>query len=615
MFRNLCIGYRKKAVTVLFCMLLLTVAVLLAAVAVSLSIQIGEAEVLPATEEYIGVIVPTFSSVKGGQVSTFQNGGYEQFSIVNGVEVRKLAAAYSEGLAPIHLLQRHEENLPSAAPDMPTDFFIGTIVCDEILYEEFEPGREDEITGKTVHTYRYGYRCHLQEVVNAFSEDAVLDLVTVEITLYHEGLPAPPMRIGGTYLVWGILDAYEDGSAVLTLNQHRGKAHALFVTEENGFHWLMESAFGSGFVVPFLSEIRGPLSEFWKTEAGAQWSEVILPKGEVQQHSVMLVGTTRMDSILSFNRGTAYIVEGTTPEEAADKRGCLISEELAKKNGLTLGDALPLSVYQNHSNIMYDSTYLPYTGFTEKNTWQIVGIYRTEDDLYDVQAVHPNTVYVSSESLAYDYAPFPGVNGANADSSAFVDARYALLIPVDAEAAFYAESTVLGFPQKYFAFGDSGYAEETAVYSELDAAMEQVKEDNRTILIMVLSVSSVLAVIAFALLVRSAKGEIERVYTVDTSESRLFRYLFLRQGGVLLCSCCLAALLISPLRAPMSQGWLSFSADISTAEELLRFLPSPHTWVIYEILAVSVVVMAGLAWLGAKRKYHFVYHDREVKAC
>ena len=615
MLRNLWNGYRKKGVTVLCCLLLLTVAILYASVLGELSIQIDAAEVLPASAEYVGVIVPNFSRVKGGQYVNFQNGGYKQFSLVNAVEVRKLAAAYSEGLSPVHVLQRSEEELVSTAPDMPTDFFIGTLVCDEILYEEFIEGSPNRIDKKIYHTYRYGYRCHLDEAVSIFSEDAALDSITVEIKLYHEDLPTPPMRVGGTYLVWGTLTAYEDGSAVLEVNPYTAPSQGLFITEKNGYHWRMESATHSGFVVPFLSEIHGPLSEFWKTESGQQWMEDIIPKGEIQQHSVKLVGISRMDYVLSFNRGTSYIVEGVAPEDAAGVNGCLISDDLAEKNGLSLGDGLPLSVYENNKHDMYDRTYLPYVGFSESNTWRIVGIYRTEDDIYDVHAVHPNTVYVASDSLAYDYGPPLATDGKNFDLPVTVDERYTLMIPVDAEAAFYAEATVSGFPEQYFAFGDGGYAAQAEAYSELDLAMDEVKEKYRAPLIGALAVALLLTIALLVMLVLSAKEEIERMYAVDSPDSRLFGYLFLRQGVLLLLAGGSTAVLIQLLRAPLSRGWLSLFVDASVAGELLPFLPSHPAWVLYAVLALFLTAAALMAWLGTKRKYHYCYHEEEVETC
>ena len=156
---------RKQTVIAILCACGLTAVILLGSFAAVISLRIGEAEVLPPAEDYTAVMIPSFEGSKSGMLGTFQNGGNGGFSLVHTVETRKIAAAYSAEIKPIHLLS--EAGSERTVSDMPTDFFVGVIRCREMLYEEIKPGspnRYDD-TLPIINRYRYGFSCELMEAV------------------------------------------------------------------------------------------------------------------------------------------------------------------------------------------------------------------------------------------------------------------------------------------------------------------------------------------------------------------------------------------------------------------------------------------------------------------
>ena len=604
------------------CTVILAVSLSLSAMLIVLNYRIQAAQVLPGTEEYMGLIVPTFSEPGAGSVSTFQNGGYDQFSLVHTVEIRKIAAAYSPSLRPVHVLSR--SGAESTVRGMPSDFFVGVVTCEQMLYENIKPGSTKSIyeDAPIINTYSYGFECRLSEAIYLFESDPVPQKITVEMLFYHEDLPMP-MKPGGTYLIWGSLKGYEDGTAVLSLIHPAGKNQTAFITENEGIHFSIEPIAESGFVVPLLSELRIPLDEFRKTEVGRAWVEDIFPKGEIQQHSVKLIGTSDMDTVLSFHRGTSYLVEGTMPEDADRVNGCIISRALSEKNGLAVGDMLSCSLYENNQHYpsrLYARTYDMRVGFLEEVALCVVGIYETEDDPHEPHGIHPSTVYVDPRALTYDYGPFiyaPSIysDPKKDDSAEFADDRYALLIAVDAAEAFYKEAKVSGYPEQSFAFYDGGYAEDIAAWKETDAAMKQLQERNPLWATIAVGLLTVISAVMLVILVMSARRAIEQKYRMDTPRQTLFRYLCIRQGISLVAAGAVSAAIFVWGYRHASHGWLSLLMGTDAAEPLLAFLPKvPNEGTGVCLLFVILLAVIGIAAkLGAGRRYHYPIIEMDQK--
>ena len=606
----------KHMVITILCVIGLTAAILLGCFAAVIARRIEAAEILPPAEDYTAIMVPHLEGSKSGMRGTFQNGGYGGFSLVHTVEIRKIAAAYSPEITPIHLLS--EAGSERTVSDMPTDFFVGVIRCREMLYEEIKPGtpnRYDD-TLPIINRYRYGFSCELMEAVYMFESDPQPSRITVEMELYHEALPQP-MEVGHTYLIWGALKGYDDGSAVLEVVNPSMTAQTPFIHEDNGLHFEIEPLSESGFVVPFFSEIRTSTDEFWQSEMGRRWVEDILPKGEVQQHSLKLIGTSDMNTVLSFNRGTAYLVEGVAPEESGDPSGCIVSRALAEQNGLAVGDTLTLSLYENNRSHLYVRTYDMRFGFLEEVTLRIVGIYDTEDAPEQKHAVHPNTVFSTPKAMALAFGPYLRTYiydpSRYDDPATFADDRYALLLAVDAEQAFRKEAKVAGYADGDFAFSDGGYTRDSEEWQEIATLLELVKKVSPTAAATVICLCILFALLILTVLCLSAKGAIEQRYEVTTPREVLFHTLFRRLGVIFLLAVVTAIGLGTVLYRYAATGWLELLAKTEQAGEILPFLTPAkgEQAAVVLIAAMLSVAVPILAKIGSIRYYHYPIRESD----
>ncbi|MBQ7322614.1 MAG: hypothetical protein IJW99_12590 [Clostridia bacterium] len=607
-------AYRSKWWVILLCTPALILAMTSILLFVPLSAQIGQTDII-REEDYLTVAVPDFAHVARSGAYQFgmilQNGGVEQLTSVKQIDHRTAIYAHSSGLKPVTVLEhdhKNEDDFGSAAV-MPSSFFVGTIVCGH---------REQTVeeVNSQLTMYRNQYEARIDQPITLCEDYADIRNITVFVDHYEAEL----MKSGKTYLVWGMLVVDENNRAELHMRDHAVSLPVgIYREEKNGSHWKMQDG-NDDFVFPWISEINGSLDDFWNTELGRQWQEDILAKGEISLHSTWLIGTDCLQSILSFNRGTAYITQGTTIDGAASPYVCLISEELAERNALAVGDELVLDMYANgnqyivfngnSANVEYDNTYVPYQGFTEQHTYRIVGIYRTEDDIHDQHAVHPNTIVVPNSSLGGFYPPQMAGDTRIADSAFMVDIEHSLIIPAGAEELFLSEVNMLGIDPDAFVIGDNGYAADHARLGAADDALETVRVETKDALILWWSLPLLVLLTALFAIVWSAKSHVSTVYAVDTPNGRLLAYLYARQAVIIIVSGLISGVLAIQLRAPFALWWMSLFAPEAQIGILITHLPHVSILpVIGGVLVLALLAALPVAWLGARRKYHYVYHN------
>lgn len=614
MLRQFFRAYRSKWWVILPCTLALILSMASTLLFVPLSAQIERADIINE-DDYLTVAVPAFDSIAASAGYNFgrilQNGGAEQLTSVKQIDHRTAIYAHSSGLKPVTVLEHDHESEGDfgASAVMPSSFFVGTIVCEH---------REQTVeqVNSQLTMYRNQYEARIDQPITLFEDYGDIRDITVFVDHYEADL----MELGKTYLVWGMLAVDENNRAELHMRDHAVSLPVgVYREEKDGSHWKMQE-YPDDFVFPWISEINGSIDEFLNTELGRQWQEDILAKGEISLHSTWLIGTDCLQSILSFNRGTAYITQGSTIDSAASPYVCLISEELAERNALAVGDELALDIYTNgyqyvlyngdSVNVNYDNTYVPYQGFTEQHTYRIVGIYRTEDDIHDQHAVHPNTVFVPNSSLRGFYPPKMAGDTIIADSAFMVDIEYSLIIPAGAEELFLSEVNMLGIDPDAFVIGDNGYAADRAMLGAADDALETVRVETKDALILWWSLPLLVLLTTLFAIVWSAKSHVSTVYAVDTPNGRLLAYLYIRQAVVIIVSGVISGVLAIQLRTPFALWWISLFAPEAQIGILITHLSHVSILpVIGGVLVLALLAALPVAWLGARRKYHYVYHN------
>lgn len=179
--------------------------------------------------------------------------------------------------------------------------------------------------------------------------------------------------------------------------------------------------YGEYYKIPCIAPLEGTVEEFLATEAGAIWLEA-LERDAVNDHAFPVIGVDDLGYVAQFAFGDARIVEGrefTKEELASGARVCVISQELASANGLTVGDTIHPNFYSADENLPYQSTLAenkglidPYAGIYFSSTpllgeleYTIVGIYRCDEpwavvtDVENHYAFTPNTIFAPKASI------------------------------------------------------------------------------------------------------------------------------------------------------------------------------------------------------------------------
>ena len=235
--------------------------------------------------------------------------------------------------------------------------------------------------------------------------------------------------------------------------------------------------------VVFRIEMAGTLEE---TLAGP---DGVLPDGvpmaermrevEIDNDSITVIPTLRLNSILQFNQNDLYITAGrdfTAEEHAEGAPVCVISEKLAQLNGLSVGDTLPLSLFVVGVSEAPDNKYTcnewhrssfesEYMELGEEREYTIVGLFNTPEWQHyeNVATFSQNTAFIPAnpeEDLINIYMPHT---------------MYAVIVQNGHGEDFLAEMEALEpGSSNHFVIYDQGY-------SEVAPAMEAFAKNARLV--------------------------------------------------------------------------------------------------------------------------------------
>lgn len=173
-------------------------------------------------------------------------------------------------------------------------------------------------------------------------------------------------------------------------------------------------------MVQAVAKLDGTLEEFLADPANALWARQV-EDWNTRQHSVPVLGTPALDTFYVFMKHQAEMVEGrmfTQAEYDSGSRVCVLSDSLAARSGLTVGDTIRLSQFscidENEStNTEMLDGYLnnPTIGspiimpefVTEDEEFTIVGLYHLRDEWLDTSySITPNTVFIPQKAQIDD---------------------------------------------------------------------------------------------------------------------------------------------------------------------------------------------------------------------
>ncbi len=161
--------------------------------------------------------------------------------------------------------------------------------------------------------------------------------------------------------------------------------------------------------IPAVERWEGDPQTFFEDTQHDAW-RTFRAAWEMQSHLLPVIGTDRLETVFAFLQGDAAMIEGrsfTEEEYASGARVMVISEIMANRAGLSVGDKIPLSqclcgdsaeLYLKYgyplNNPMVDLFRQDRT-YTEAEQFEIVGVYRQQAEWSGgTYSFTPNTVFI-----------------------------------------------------------------------------------------------------------------------------------------------------------------------------------------------------------------------------
>ena len=368
-----------------------------------------------------------------------------------------MLAAYTEDVTP-RLTANEAMSSHSYMTDQPNNLVILAVRCESVVDLPSVRGFAYK-SGEYFEVPRGAYRLTVEETVMAHPDIVIAKTLIVQsgIRMVDQSIPFVE---GERYLIWGVYEGGSDSFGTLQMMGDIELPDELSTVRlgEDGFNLFGRLEKG-GEEIPLIAVLgQMAVSDFLKTEAWAAWAPV-RKLVDVSMHSLQLFST---DSILiqeSFLNRSAYLVSGrdfSDQERENGEKVCVIHEELAKRNGLAVGDRLELTCYRTFFET--GSGTLPYvrpSSFyseqseqsvaTDSGEYTIIGLYATGDQGESGMALHYNTVLVPQSALSIKNISHPYEN-------------FTIVLPNGGEEAFREEIAAYGMTD-LFVYDDGGYSE------------------------------------------------------------------------------------------------------------------------------------------------------------
>ena len=178
--------------------------------------------------------------------------------------------------------------------------------------------------------------------------------------------------------------------------------------------WTMQTVDYGRYDLPSIQELPEGVTAREIMDGTASW-QTALKAVDVTNHSVPVLTVEKVEALADFAAGNAMVTQGRSFSQSEYDSGaavCLISESLARESGLDVGDALPLSLYEDDPGLppIYArfqescnpraSVFVPQEGFRQETEYTIIGLYRQSSEWVTTPtSFTPNSVFVPEKSV------------------------------------------------------------------------------------------------------------------------------------------------------------------------------------------------------------------------
>ena len=178
--------------------------------------------------------------------------------------------------------------------------------------------------------------------------------------------------------------------------------------------WTMQTVDYGRYDLPSIQELPEGVTAREIIDSTSVW-QTALKALDVTNHSAPVLTVEKLEGLAEFANGNAMVTQGRSffqQEYDSGAAVCLISESLARENGLNVGDSLPLSLYEDDPGLppIYArfqescnpraSVFVPQEGFRQEMEYTIIGLYRQSSEWVTTPtSFTPNSVFVPEKSV------------------------------------------------------------------------------------------------------------------------------------------------------------------------------------------------------------------------
>ena len=166
--------------------------------------------------------------------------------------------------------------------------------------------------------------------------------------------------------------------------------------------------------LPSIQELPEGVTAREIIDSTSAW-QTALKALDVTNHSAPVLTVEKLEGLAEFANGNAMVTQGRSffqQEYDSGAAVCLISESLARENGLNVGDVLPLSLYEDDPGLppIYArvqescnpraSVFVTQEGFRQETEYTIIGLYRQSSEWVTTPtSFTPNSVFAPEKSV------------------------------------------------------------------------------------------------------------------------------------------------------------------------------------------------------------------------
>jgi hypothetical protein len=255
-----------------------------------------------------------------------------------------------------------------------------------------------------------------------------------------------------------------------------------------------------------------PDADYLESSSGMAWSHLIR-KYINTTHTASVYATNDLNSMLIFHQGKAMVTKGRSfsqEDYQVGNRVCLISETMAKVNGLEPGDFIPLSFSEGQINITNSILYIDsfnHLDILEEGDYEIIGIYQLVGRMDGAYGFYEDTIFIPQKSISLQ----PYMTRDNFVSFRLANGKVE---------AFLEEMEQYDLSGLNFTFYDQGY-------SKVSGALAGLRE-NALLLTGVCAAGGLGIVLLFSLLyVGRQQRTIAIMYSLGTSRGKALAFLLI----------------------------------------------------------------------------------------